>query len=133
MVHFCMPAFFISISPCDIHSPKLMLLAGEEIDYDIVSNLFSSALTTQKRMQIVANDPVAAAQFFNIVIDAFTNILLGYGTEEGGSIGHISCYYGGIEEQGKGTLHIHMFVWLMRYSSTSELDLQLEDEDFKNA
>ena len=61
---------------------------------------------------MVANDPVAAAIYFNTVIDAFTEHILGYKKEKGGVFGHVSAYYGMIEEQGTGTLHNHMRVWL---------------------
>ena len=75
MVHYGMPAIFVTLSPADI-----------------VSNL-PSFPTARTRGQIVAEDPVAAAQFFNIVIDAFTSILLGYGTQDRGILGHISSSY----------------------------------------
>ena len=130
MVYFGMPAFWISICPTDIHSPILLVLAGEEIDYDILGNLdkFSSP---SKRAEIAAKDPVAASLYFNLVIDAFNEFLLGYGKEHGGLLGHVSTYSGAVEEQGRGTLHIHMLVWLHGYTSRSELESQFQDNEFK--
>ena len=78
MVHFGMPAFWISICPTDIQSPILLLLAGEEIDYDFIGNLENFS-TSSKRAEIAARDPIAASLYFNVIIDAFTEFLLGYG------------------------------------------------------
>ena len=130
MVYFGMPVFWISICPTDIHSPILLVLAGEEIDYDILGNLdkFSSL---SKRAEIAAKDPVAASLYFNLVIDAFIEFLLGYGKESGGLLGHVSTYSGAVEEQGRGTLHIHMLVWLQGYTSRSGLESRFQDDEFK--
>ena len=68
-----MPAFFITISPAAIHLPILLLLAGENINLDVLPS-------PQRRAQIAAQNPVAAAQFLNIVIDAFIDFLLGVPT-----------------------------------------------------
>jgi len=83
-----------------------------------------------ERAKIVAKDPVAAAKFFNIVIDAFTSYILGFNQPEGGIFGHASAYFGCIEEQGTGTLHIHMLVWLMGFKAISDLESELKDEMF---
>ena len=129
MVHFGMPAFWITISPATIHSPILLQLAGQDIDLD---NILTMHLpSSHERAKIVAQDPVAAAQFFNIVIDAFTTTLLGYNQLDGGIFGHIAGYFGCIEEQGTGTLHIHMLVWLQGFVSRSELESKFNDENFK--
>ena len=129
MVHFGMPAFFITISPATIHSPILLHLAGEDIDLDNV--LVINLPSPHERAKIVAQDPVAAAQFFNIVIDAFTTYLLGYNQTDGGIFGQIAGYFGCIEEQGTGTLHIHMLVWLHGFVSRSKLESKFNDDDFK--
>ena len=63
----------------------------------------------------MADDPAAVALFFNIVVDAFTRFLLGCGSEDGGILCDIASYFGCIEEQGRGTLHIHMLLWLKGY------------------
>ena len=70
-----------------------------------------------ERAKLVANDPVAAAIYFNEIIDAFTQFLLGYKRSEGGIFGEPSAYYGMTEEQATGTLHNHMLVWLHNFKS----------------
>ena len=66
-------------------------------------------------------DPVSAAIFFNEIVDSFTKHLLGYEKEDGGIFGHVSGYYGMTEEQGTGTLHNHMLVWIRGFEGASSL------------
>ena len=63
-----MPAFWISISPASIYSPILMLLAGKNINLDLI--LDPNLPSPQERAQIATHGPVAAARFFNIVTNA---------------------------------------------------------------
>ena len=129
MISYGMPAFFITVSPSSIHSPLVLFLAGKEIDLD---NLVPEALlNSHERAQVAAKDPVAVARFFNIVIDAFCDHLLGYNQDDGGVVGKVSAYYGCIEEQGTGTLHIHMLVWLKGFSSRADLERNFNTETFK--
>ena len=118
------PVLWITLSPAAVHSPIFLQIAGQRID---LSDLPSHV----ERAKLVANDPVAAAMYFNEVIDAFTAFLLGYKDPEGGLFGHPSAYYGMVEEQGTGTLHNHMLVWLHNFRSASKLRAEMEDEMFQ--
>ena len=64
------------------------------------------------------------------MIDAFIDFLLGFQQCDGGILGHVSSDFGCIEEQGTGTLHIHMLVWLQSFLSRSELVSQFPDDIF---
>ena len=119
------PVLWITLSPAVTHSPIFLQIAGRNID---ISEIPAHA----ERAKLVANDPVAAAIYFNEIIDAFTKYLLGYKKENGGIFGHPSAYYGMTEEQGTGTLHNHMLVWLHNFKSASKLKSDLEDESFKD-
>ena len=125
MIKMGSPVLWITLSPAVSHSPIFMLIAGYDVD---ISNIPSHA----ERAKLVANDPVAAALFFNEIIDNFTKCLLGFNQYEGGVFGHPSAYYGMTEEQGTGTLHNHMLVWLYNFRSTSRLRSELENETFRN-
>ena len=126
-----MPAFFITVSPAAVHSPVLLQLAGVEISLDNIISVIDLP-SPLERVKIVACDPVAAANYFNIVIDAFTSYLLGFKQPGGGIFGNIGAYFGCIEEQGTGTLHIHMLTWLQGFKSKSELELKLKEDSFRN-
>ena len=84
-----------------------------------------------ERAELFAKDPVAAAQYYNIVLNAFCDHLLAYNQENGGLFGHVSAYYGITEEQLSGTLHNHLLVWLHNNISPSELREQIQNEEFK--
>ena len=118
------PALWITLSPAGVHSPIFLQIAGHTVDLsDIPSHV--------ERAKLVANDPLAAAKYFNEVIDAFTKFLLGYKNPKGGIFGHPSAFYGMTEEQGTGTLHNHMLVWLHNFKSASKLKTELQDETFR--
>ena len=124
MIKYGTPVLWITLSPAVSHSPIFMQLAGHEVD---LSNLPSHV----ERAKIVANDPVAAAMYYKTVINAFTTYLLGYKQSGGGIFGKPSAYYGMTEEQGTGTLHNHMLVWLHGFESASKLRSDLEDKTFQ--
>ena len=119
------PALWITLSPAVTHSPIFLQIAGYNVD---ISEIPAHA----ERAKLVANDPVAAAMYFNEIIDAFTKYLLGYKDPDGGIFGHPSAYYGMTEEQGTGTLHNHMLVWLHNFKSASKLKAELEDATLRD-
>ena len=123
MIQAGSPVLWITLSPAVTHSPLFLQIAGHNLDPSrIPSNV--------ERAILVANDPVASAIYFNTVIDAFTKYLLGYKQRDGGAFGHPSAYYGMTEEQGTGTLHNHMLVWLHNFESASKFKSKLEDATF---
>ncbi|KAJ3559445.1 hypothetical protein NM688_g341 [Phlebia brevispora] len=116
MLQLGMPSFFITINPADTHNPIVKFLAGKDID---INNMEPSDVPSAfDQGVLVAKNPFIAAKFFNLYMEAFFNIVLGYDHEsktysdEGGVLGHVSGYYGCVEAQGRGTLHCHMLVWL---------------------
>ena len=124
MIKYGTPVLWITISPAVSHSPIFMQIAGHKVDLsDIPSHV--------ERAKMVANDPVAAAIYYNTVIDAFVDYILGYKQANGGTFGKPAAYYGMTEEQGTGTLHNHMLVWLHGFESASKLRSDLEDETFQ--
>ncbi|KAA1478248.1 hypothetical protein DENSPDRAFT_861822 [Dentipellis sp. KUC8613] len=57
------------------------------------------------RAKNAAKHPDAAAKFFDVVIQAFMDIIVRYGRDEPGLFGHCVAYFGTVEAQGRGTLH----------------------------
>ncbi|KAF5341970.1 hypothetical protein D9611_001217 [Ephemerocybe angulata] len=109
-----LPSFYLTINPADVYNPLVRLLAGADIDVD---NLLDHQMSNYwDQSSLIAKNPAVAAKFFNIIIKAFIQAILGYdpkGKDIGGGIlGVISAYYGCVEAQGRGTLHCHMLVWL---------------------
>ena len=61
-------------------------------------------------MNLIANNPVAGARFFKVMVDMFIKHVLGVGLDRPGLYGETSGYYGTVEQQGHLTLHLHTLV-----------------------
>lgn len=107
IINFGIPLFFVTISPADIHSALFIKLCGIENveEYIKKSNSFD-------RLMLVNQNPYIQAKYFDIIINAFLSCLLNYEKNKIGILGTVTAYYGIIEAQGRGSLHIHMFIWM---------------------
>ncbi|KAG9310607.1 hypothetical protein JVU11DRAFT_9173 [Chiua virens] len=69
----------------------------------------------------VARDPYAAAKYFFFIIKTFFVTLFGIQAERSrvkncvGVFGRVSAYFGVVEAQGRGTLHLHCFYLVGEY------------------
>lgn len=115
------PLFWMTINPNDKTSPIVMKLGG--VDLDISSRLKTDLPTYVERIQKIAEDPVASADFFHITIDAVMKCLLRFGAKDGdgGVLGRVKAYVGMTEEQKRLTLHCHLLVWCYGYQDFSSL------------
>lgn len=119
-----LPSLFVTINPADIHSPIVLYFAGVEIDLDNIQ--LQEMLDTYKRAEIVASHPVATAKFFHILIKNILNTLL-----VGGVLGPIKAYFGTVESQGRGSLHLHLLAWLNHDMKPADLKEKIQDPDFR--
>ncbi|CAF3562011.1 unnamed protein product [Rotaria sp. Silwood1] len=100
-----LPSHILIINPTDIHSPVALYFGGVDLDLD---NVLPEVLrTSYERAQIVATHPVATAKFFNCLIKNILKSLV-----VGGVLSPTKAYFGTIENQGRGSLHLHLLVWL---------------------
>jgi len=134
ITQYGMPIFFLTINPADIYNPLVKFLAGSEIDIDHL--LPEQVPIYWEQALLVARNPVVAARFFNIYMQAFIHQLLRYDLDdensEGGALGSVKAYYGCVEAQGRGTLHCHMVIWIEGGLNPDEIkDRVLKDESFK--
>jgi hypothetical protein len=127
---------WITINPDDLHDPIAQIFAGEEIDMDRFER--TAGPDKSKRAVNIARDPYAAAQFFNFLITLLLEKLLGIRVtpsrvhSTGGVLGTIEAYFGTVECQGRGTLHLHMLVWLKDAPSPDQLKDLLRTPSFKD-
>ncbi|KAJ3120408.1 hypothetical protein HK098_004637 [Nowakowskiella sp. JEL0407] len=71
-------------------------------------------------------NPIAGARFFNFMIKKFFDVILRVNdANHSGVIGKLSAYYGVVEAQGRGSLHIHMLIWIEE--ATSLLNMKEKD------
>ena len=69
-----------------------------------------SILSNDQRASLIAQNPVAGARFFHLMITSFITHVLGVNTNHRGLYGYTDTYYGTVEQQGRLTLHLHMML-----------------------
>lgn len=82
------------MNPNDKTSPIVMKLGG--VDLDVCSRLKEDLPSYVDRLQRIADDPVASADFFHITIDAVMTALLRYNAKDsdGGVLGRVKAFVG---------------------------------------
>lgn len=129
------PSLWITINPSNLHDPIAQIFAGEDIDMD----QFMATLGPDKgkRAKNIANDPYAAAKFFHFMIATILETLFQVRVTTAqvkaklGVFGYVSAYFGTVESQGRGTLHLHLLVWLKHVPSPEEITALLKTEAFR--
>ncbi len=91
------------------------------------------------RIKIAGKDPDACDLFFTNILEILIEHMLGFDMksklpkQKGGFFGVPQAFAGGIESQGKGTLHVHMIVFLAGFPRDSDemVKMMVEDKSFK--
>jgi len=112
---------FVTINPADTYHPLLGVLGGLTVER-------WQEMTGHERTVFVARNPGPAAQFFDVMINAFLNIIVRHGDKNGGLFGASETYYGMVEAQGRGTLHCHMLIWIEGNPGPQELRQCMTDD-----
>ena len=105
MLRYGVPHIFFTLNPGDQHSPLLAMLNGFSVEEANLKNWWDRAVLASK-------DPVGSARFFQTIVRAFLKAFVKAGDLDGGVFGAVSTYYGTIEAQGRGALHLHILIWL---------------------
>lgn len=128
-------ALFVTVNQNDIDEPVVQVFAGESINMDRFSA--TAGPSEQTRARNVALDPFAAALAFNYMSIVLLEHLWGvkktdFTTSSSvGALGTVEAYFGVVEAQGRGTLHLHMMVWLKDAPTAEEMERFLKDEGFR--
>lgn len=123
------PFFFVTFAPADFKHPLCLYLCGESVDLESLSPRLRSS---DDRLRAIAHNPVGAARFFNVMVNAFVQCVLQYGSGKAGLFGTTDAYYGTVEAQGRLTLHLHLLVWLKHGFSPQQIrDRILADPMFE--
>ncbi len=128
---------WITINPSDTHDPIAQVLAGENIDLDQFVET-SGPLSKQQGVNM-ASDPFASAQYFHLVINIVLQELFGikgatsgsFVSRKDGIFGLVNAYIGAVEAQGRGTLHLHILLWLKGAPSSKTMTQALLSEAFR--
>jgi hypothetical protein len=132
------PSLWITINPSDTGDPIAQVFAGEEIDLDNFSR--TSGPNSEERMRTIAADPYAAAKFFHFIIAALIEEMFGIKAYKPGChvqrtygiFGKVASYIGTVEAQGRGTLHLHIILWLCGSLSSTSMKHALQSEAFRS-
>ncbi|KIJ44906.1 hypothetical protein M422DRAFT_97732, partial [Sphaerobolus stellatus SS14] len=93
-----LPQLYVTINPADFHNPIAQVLAGRDINLDEFFDKVEGNTEAFIRARTFAENPVVAARFFKLIIDAFTGILLGHDRpDKVGIFGKVDSYYGVVE------------------------------------
>jgi len=116
MGYFGLPHLYMTLNPNASHSPIFQVMYGDEaVD---LSARYPELIQPAQRAIRLAQDPVAAADFFEFSIENIFRHLLGWdyekqrSTETGGIFGRLRAYYGTAEFTERGQLHGHFLLWL---------------------
>ena len=131
------PSLWITINPSDTGDPIAQVIAGDSIDLD--SFVRSSGPNSEERSRTIAADPYAAAKFFHFVIAALLEEVFGIKAYKGhspvqrtdGVFGKVASYIGTVEAQGRGTLHLHLVVWLCGALTSVQMKDALRSRRFR--
>ncbi|PPQ76981.1 hypothetical protein CVT26_007829 [Gymnopilus dilepis] len=123
------PTLFITLNPADVDNPIVKLFGGEDIDVDDLFNGNLQEMDAWRRKVYAARNPAASAKFFDLMVQTFIKVILKHGTGRRGLYGVCEAYFGAVEAQGKGTLHIHMLIWLRGHPSPEVLRERLMTSD----
>ena len=125
------PSLFLTLSPYDLRAPLVSYFAG--LDVDIAS--LSHALTKAEQQLAALADPFACAEAFHATVEAFFSGLFGWdfrnrSPKANGVFGEGKAFFGTVECQGRGTLHIHVLLWLADALPPDVIRSRLSDPSF---
>ena len=116
---------WLTINPMDYEDPIVQVWAGEQVDMDRFMNIMGP--DANQRARNMAHDPFASASFFNFIIWTTLEMLFGIRVfprqieSHMGVLGFINGYFGVVEAQGRGSLHVHMLLWLRHAPNADEM------------
>lgn len=118
-----LPSIFLTLNPADVHSPVALYFAGVKLDLDNIKP--ELLVDTYKRAEIIASHPVATAKFFHVLITSILDTMI-----TGGVLGPIKAYFGTVESQGRGSLHLHMLIWIDHDLKPANMKEKIQNRDF---
>ncbi len=123
MISDGMSTIWITLNPSDLRSFLVLILAGMRLD-----DSGSSTFAKEFNQATAVMNPVAVAQFFEATCTGFFKHLLATGFTGEGLLGPVSTYYGTVETNGRGMLHLHCLVWLRRAFHLADLRNRLQSD-----
>lgn len=121
----------------DLHDLITQIFVGKDIDLD--NFLPTTGPDKTQHAHNISIDSYAAAKFFHFTIQAILETLFQVRATGGGRVqsgmgvmGEVAAYFGAVESQGCGSLHLHLLLWLKHAPMPSELQQMLKTEEFRD-
>ncbi|KAF8572734.1 hypothetical protein K439DRAFT_1248299, partial [Ramaria rubella] len=92
MAYLGAPTWYITFPPADIKHPIALYLAAHKEKIRPVLNIEDA------HYKLIADNPMASARFFNILVQAFLKHVIRLNEKEAGLYGRSSGYYGTVEQ-----------------------------------
>ena len=110
IVRYGMPAIWFTLNPNDITNPvKLRLAAHRCRDPEEAESFLIGLDRAYKRAKLAISDPLSSAIFFHREISLFFEHYATVGKDS--VFGRISQYFGAVETNERGALHLHGLLW----------------------
>ncbi|KNB16808.1 hypothetical protein FOXG_21800 [Fusarium oxysporum f. sp. lycopersici 4287] len=128
ILRYGVPVIWFTLNPNDITNPvKLRLAAYRTREPDAAEAFLKSLDMSYKRVRLAISDPMSSAIFFHREMTLFFEHYVKVGGES--VFGRISHYYGAVETNERGALHIHGLLWLHGNSHLSSMVPDTGGED----
>jgi hypothetical protein len=122
------PAIWFTLNPNNITNPvKLRLAAYRTRDPDEAEAFLTSLDLAYKRARLAVSDPLSSAIFFHREVSMFFEHYVKTG--EDSVFGRISRYFGAVETNERGALHVHGLLWLQGNMHLSSILGDVAGED----
>jgi Helitron helicase-like domain at N-terminus len=117
----------VTINPLDYEDSIAQILVGEKSNMESFMNMPGQNASEHARN--MANDPFASASFFYFIIRMTLECLFtveihtqkGQVNSQIGIFGYVNEYFGVVEAQERGLLHVHMLLWLKDAPNADEM------------
>jgi hypothetical protein len=126
----------VTINPLDTQDPIAQVLAGADIDLDLFCKTVGP--DSVDRALNMASDPYTSARFFRLMIETVLEVLVGVSRPRNqniarreGLFGMVTSYVGTVEAQERGSLHLHLLLWLRGSPTAAELKQALSDDEYR--
>ena len=111
IIRYGLPALWFTINPNDITNPVKLRLAAYRFHEPAEAERFLNELDRGlKRTRLAVSDPLGSALFFHRELTTFFEHYVKTGEES--VFGRVSQYFGAVETNERGALHIHGLMWL---------------------
>jgi len=111
VVRHGVPAIWFTLNPNDITNPVKLRLAAYRSRNPAEAEAYLMTLDeAYKRARLAVSDPLSSALFFHREISMFFKHYVKVGEES--VFGRVCQYFGAVETNDRGALHIHGLLWL---------------------